>query len=66
VIVYFLAEPIKIGNEDQTVGSIAGGGRYDNLVGMFDSKNKQVIIFIVTLYLIKNLVCCCVLKIDSK
>ncbi|XP_033342044.1 histidine--tRNA ligase isoform X1 [Megalopta genalis] len=24
------------------VGSIAGGGRYDNLVGMFDSKNKTV------------------------
>ncbi|XP_045763859.1 histidine--tRNA ligase, cytoplasmic isoform X1 [Maniola jurtina] len=37
-----LTQPIKIGNEDQTVGSIAGGGRYDNLVGMFDSKNKQV------------------------
>ncbi|XP_026326967.1 histidine--tRNA ligase, cytoplasmic isoform X3 [Hyposmocoma kahamanoa] len=37
-----LSEPIKIGNEFQTVGSIAGGGRYDNLVGMFDSKNKQV------------------------
>lgn len=25
-----------------TVGSIAGGGRYDNLVGMFDPKGKQV------------------------
>ncbi|RVE52530.1 hypothetical protein evm_002924 [Chilo suppressalis] len=37
-----LTEPIKIGNEEQTVGSIAGGGRYDNLVGMFDSKHKQV------------------------
>ncbi|XP_053600267.1 histidine--tRNA ligase, cytoplasmic isoform X2 [Plodia interpunctella] len=37
-----LIEPIKIGNEEQCVGSIAGGGRYDNLVGMFDSKNKQV------------------------
>lgn len=24
------------------VGSIAGGGRYDNLVGMFDSKSKAV------------------------
>lgn len=24
------------------VGSIAGGGRYDNLVGMFDPKSKQV------------------------
>lgn len=37
-----LTHPIKIGNEEQTIGSIAGGGRYDNLVGMFDSKNKQV------------------------
>ncbi|XP_073966004.1 histidine--tRNA ligase isoform X1 [Choristoneura fumiferana] len=37
-----LTQPIKVGNEEQTVGSIAGGGRYDNLVGMFDSKNKQV------------------------
>ncbi|KAL0839695.1 hypothetical protein ABMA28_016344 [Loxostege sticticalis] len=37
-----LTQPIKIGNEEQTVGSIAGGGRYDNLVGMFDAKNKQV------------------------
>nr|XP_023013924.1 histidine--tRNA ligase, cytoplasmic [Leptinotarsa decemlineata] len=25
-----------------SVGSVAGGGRYDNLVGMFDPKNKQV------------------------
>ncbi|XP_014474743.1 PREDICTED: histidine--tRNA ligase, cytoplasmic isoform X2 [Dinoponera quadriceps] len=24
------------------VGSVAGGGRYDNLVGMFDNKNKNV------------------------
>ncbi|XP_061378966.1 histidine--tRNA ligase, cytoplasmic isoform X1 [Danaus plexippus] len=37
-----LTEPIKIGGEEQSVGSIAGGGRYDNLVGMFDTKNKQV------------------------
>lgn len=28
--------------EDVHVGSIAGGGRYDNLVGMFDPKHKQV------------------------
>lgn len=28
--------------EDVLVGSVAGGGRYDNLVGMFDTKNKQV------------------------
>uniref|UniRef100_A0A6M2DST5 histidine--tRNA ligase n=1 Tax=Xenopsylla cheopis TaxID=163159 RepID=A0A6M2DST5_XENCH len=30
------------GDEQAGVGSVAGGGRYDNLVGMFDSKNKQV------------------------
>ncbi|XP_017783796.1 PREDICTED: histidine--tRNA ligase, cytoplasmic isoform X2 [Nicrophorus vespilloides] len=28
--------------DDVAVGSVAGGGRYDNLVGMFDPKNKQV------------------------
>ncbi|XP_075252916.1 histidine--tRNA ligase, cytoplasmic-like isoform X2 [Convolutriloba macropyga] len=28
--------------ENINVGSIAGGGRYDNLVGMFDSKNQKV------------------------
>lgn len=28
--------------DDISVGSVAGGGRYDNLVGMFDSKHKQV------------------------
>ncbi|XP_056630692.1 histidine--tRNA ligase, cytoplasmic [Diorhabda sublineata] len=28
--------------EDISVGSVAGGGRYDNLVGMFDPKKKQV------------------------
>lgn len=27
---------------DEIIGSVAGGGRYDNLVGMFDSKGKQV------------------------
>ncbi|XP_075212263.1 histidine--tRNA ligase isoform X2 [Lycorma delicatula] len=26
----------------EAVGSVAGGGRYDNLVGMFDSKHKNV------------------------
>ncbi|GFS61176.1 histidine--tRNA ligase, cytoplasmic [Trichonephila clavipes] len=29
-------------NEPISIGSIAGGGRYDNLVGMFDPKNKTV------------------------
>ena len=28
--------------ESGTVGSVAGGGRYDNLVGMFDAKGKKV------------------------
>uniref|UniRef100_A0A182MAZ9 histidine--tRNA ligase n=1 Tax=Anopheles culicifacies TaxID=139723 RepID=A0A182MAZ9_9DIPT len=28
--------------EEITVGSVAGGGRYDNLVGMFNPKRKQV------------------------
>lgn len=30
------------GEAGGTIGSIAGGGRYDNLVGMFDLKGKQV------------------------
>ena len=30
------------GEESVSVGSVAGGGRYDNLVGMFDSKGKKV------------------------
>jgi len=30
------------GKEEISVGSVAGGGRYDNLVGMFDPKHKQV------------------------
>lgn len=34
-------EAVLCGN-DIEVGSVAGGGRYDNLVGMFDSKNKTV------------------------
>ena len=34
-------EAILIG-DDVGVGSVAGGGRYDNLVAMFDSKRKSV------------------------
>ena len=30
------------GAEVPAVGSVAAGGRYDNLVGMFDVKNKAV------------------------
>lgn len=38
------AEPkiAQNGDEAGTVGSVAGGGRYDGLVGMFDPKGKQV------------------------
>lgn len=40
------SEPLTLavagGDETGTVGSIAGGGRYDNLVGMFDPRGKQV------------------------
>ncbi|XP_018572203.1 histidine--tRNA ligase, cytoplasmic isoform X2 [Anoplophora glabripennis] len=39
-------EAVLLGDEaagdEILVGSVAGGGRYDNLVGMFDPKNKQV------------------------
>lgn len=41
-------EAVLLGDEkerkkgEETIGSVAGGGRYDNLVGMFDSKGKQV------------------------
>ena len=27
---------------DTEVGSVAAGGRYDNLVGMFDAKGRQI------------------------
>lgn len=29
-------------NKEESVGSVAAGGRYDNLVGMFDAKKKNV------------------------
>lgn len=38
---FFLTESSG-SNEVVHVGSVAGGGRYDNLVGMFDPKHKQV------------------------
>lgn len=40
-----LGEPVSAKNVDAesgTVGSVAGGGRYDGLVGMFDPRGKQV------------------------
>lgn len=44
---YIPAEPSTANNVNETsaeerVGSIAGGGRYDNLVGMFDPKGKSI------------------------
>lgn len=32
----------KSKKDEEVIGSVAGGGRYDNLVGMFDAKGKQV------------------------
>uniref|UniRef100_A0A336KFP6 histidine--tRNA ligase n=1 Tax=Culicoides sonorensis TaxID=179676 RepID=A0A336KFP6_CULSO len=32
----------KDGEDSGIIGSVAGGGRYDNLVGMFDQKKRQV------------------------
>lgn len=38
-----LSNGSAVNNEEAgSVGSIAGGGRYDNLVGIFDMKGKQV------------------------
>ena len=34
--------------EPITVGSVAGGGRYDGLVGMFDPKHKYIVFAKVT------------------
>lgn len=33
---------LEASKNDESVGSVAAGGRYDNLVGMFDSKKKNV------------------------
>ena len=40
----FTQKPQAPGSEEESVavGSVAGGGRYDNLVGMFDPKGKKV------------------------
>ena len=44
VISGFTQAPTAVGSEEESVavGSVAGGGRYDNLVGMFDPKGKKV------------------------
>ncbi len=50
IITFFAFTLIVVGNEtlptksgEQVgVGSVAGGGRYDGLVGMFDPKKKNV------------------------
>ena len=33
---------VNVDGESQGVGSVAGGGRYDKLVGMFDNKGRDV------------------------
>lgn len=41
--IYIFTGEEKIHSSGESgLGSIAGGGRYDNLVGMFDSRNKNV------------------------
>merc|ERR1712010_332841 len=35
-------EAVLGGEEEVLVGSVAGGGRYDGLVGMFDPKGRSV------------------------
>ncbi|XP_075397793.1 histidine--tRNA ligase, cytoplasmic [Tenrec ecaudatus] len=37
-----LQAPARAGEEPQGVGSVAAGGRYDGLVGMFDPKGRKV------------------------
>lgn len=37
-----LQEPNDHVEESVGIGSVAGGGRYDGLVGMFDPKNRKV------------------------
>ena len=36
-----------------SVGSISGGGRYDDLVGMFDSKGRKVTLYMHILLIIE-------------
>lgn len=35
---------------DVGVGSVAGGGRYDDLVGMFDPKGNRSLFIIITIF----------------
>ena len=43
IFVSFTGEPrANPGADEPSVGSVAGGGRYDELVGMFDHKNKTI------------------------
>jgi len=39
VIYEAVLKGVQIDGEEVSVGSVAGGGRYDGLVGMFDSKS---------------------------
>ncbi|CAG0893428.1 unnamed protein product [Darwinula stevensoni] len=44
ILLGYSSQPIVNGSGEEAggVGSVAGGGRYDNLVGMFDAKGKSV------------------------
>ena len=42
IFIGFSHNPSASGEENASVGSVAGGGRYDGLVGMFDPKGKKV------------------------
>lgn len=44
ILIICTGEPAAKASQDDggAVGSVAGGGRYDNLVGMFDPRGKQV------------------------
>lgn len=41
-LVYFADNQVNNKKESIQVGSVAGGGRYDKLVGMFDPKKRDV------------------------
>ena len=44
VIYEAVLKGVKVKGEEVGVGSVAGGGRYDGLVGMFDAKGMSTIV----------------------
>lgn len=42
IFFFFFFFQSSFSGDEVGVGSVAGGGRYDNLVGMFDSKKKSI------------------------